>query len=434
MAVYDRWHKSHPRKGDQPCRCGTAKRPLYPTTEHGVGRRWQVRYRDEAGRQQKRNFDKKLGEDPETCAEAFDAKVRNELNTGTYIDPDAGKVLLEAYAKQWRSSLTVGPSSFENIDKRLAHIYDVPAGPRSRRPEGASSIGRRSIRELAKRPSLIQQWVKGLERKGLSPGYISTIADALSSIFIAAMEDGLIQRNPLKASSVSLPPVPKKRVQPWTAEQVAAARESLGGDGLMVDVAAGAGLRQGEVFGLSPDDVDWLGKDRQIRVRRQVKMIGKTLVFAPPKGDKERNVPLSSELGLRMSAHLEAHPAREVELPWKVPDGPPVTAKLFFVRADGRPHHRQTFGYRWHRARAAAGVPDTRENGFHVLRHTFASACLAAGVDVRALAEALGHDDPGFTLRTYTHLMPGAAERTRKAVDAFFKIGGPSALDVPSGQ
>jgi len=36
----------------------------------------------------------------------------------------------------------------------------------------------------------------------------------------------------------------------------------------------------------------------------------------------------------------------------------------------------------------------------------------------RALSEYLGHHDPGFTLRTYAHLMPGAADRMRQAIDA----------------
>ncbi|MEU7912285.1 hypothetical protein [Microbispora bryophytorum] len=57
-----------------------------------------------------------------------------------------------------------------------------------------------------------------------------------------------------------------------------------------------------------------------------------------------------------------------------------------------------------------------------------------AGVDIRTVAEYLGHADPGFTLRMYTHLMPKAADRARRAVDAFFtqEPTGPSAPVVPS--
>jgi hypothetical protein len=47
----------------------------------------------------------------------------------------------------------------------------------------------------------------------------------------------------------------------------------------------------------------------------------------------------------------------------------------------------------------------------------WASVLLDAGESVRALAEYLGHADPGFTLRVATHLMPAFEERTRRAVD-----------------
>jgi hypothetical protein len=41
-------------------------------------------------------------------------------------------------------------------------------------------------------------------------------------------------------------------------------------------------------------------------------------------------------------------------------------------------------------------------------------------VDIRAPSEYLGHHDPGFTLRTYVHLVPSAHDRMRQAIDATF--------------
>lgn len=64
------------------------------------------------------------------------------------------------------------------------------------------------------------------------------------------------------------------------------------------------------------------------------------------------------------------------------------------------------------------------------LRHFYASVLLDAGENVKALSTYLGHGDPGFTLRTYTHLMPSSEGRTRKAVDAVYKASG-SASDGP---
>ena len=49
------------------------------------------------------------------------------------------------------------------------------------------------------------------------------------------------------------------------------------------------------MFGLSPDDIDWLRKI--IHVRRQVKIVGGRRVFAPPKGGKDRDVPLADGAG-----------------------------------------------------------------------------------------------------------------------------------------
>src|SRR5206468_9994613 len=53
------------------------------------------------------------------------------------------------------------------------------------------------------------------------------------------------------------PKAEPRRVVPWTREQVHAVRHALpAAYAVFATIAAGLGLRQGEVFGLSPDDVD----------------------------------------------------------------------------------------------------------------------------------------------------------------------------------
>ena len=80
----------------------------------------------------------------------------------------------------------------------------------------------------------------------------------------------------------------------------------------------------------------------------------------------------------------------------------------------------------------AAGLADGRENGCHAMRHTYASTLVARGVDPRTAAEYLGHSDGGaLVLRTYSHLMPDAEDRARRAIedalaDAESAINGPS--------
>jgi integrase len=57
----------------------------------------------------------------------------------------------------------------------------------------------------------------------------------------------------------------------------------------------------------------------------------------------------------------------------------------------------------------------------HALRHYYASAQLEAGTSIRALEDCLGHADPGFTLRTYTHLTPTSDDGAREAADSAFR-------------
>ena len=52
------------------------------------------------------------------------------------------------------------------------------------------------------------------------------------------------------------------------------------------------------------------------------------------------------------------------------------------------------------------------------MRHYYASVMLADGGSIRDLSEFLGHHDPAFTLRVYSHLMPGSHERARDIIDA----------------
>jgi integrase len=130
-------------------------------------------------------------------------------------------------------------------------------------------------------------------------------------------------------------------------------------------------------------------------------------------------VPLPESAALALAAHLTAYPARPVTLPWLEPGGKPHTEKLIFTTVRGLAYARTTFNkVVWRPARAAAGLPYARENGMHALRHYYASVLLAGGVDIRALSDYLGHHDPAFTLRIYAHLMPGADDRARKAVEA----------------
>ena len=62
--------------------------------------------------------------------------------------------------------------------------------------------------------------------------------------------------------------------------------------------------------------------------------------------------------------------------------------------------------------------------------HFYASVLLSQGVSIKELAAYLGHNDPGFTLRTYTHLVPSSYERARMAIDGVFGLKSADGLET----
>ncbi|MEU9007201.1 site-specific integrase [Streptomyces sp. NPDC048551] len=273
--------------------------------------------------------------------------------------------------------------------------------------------------------------MRELEATGRAASYRHSIFANVSAVFTSAVEDRIIAENPCRARSVRAPRLDPRKVKPWTADPVMAVREALPQQYQeMVALGAGCGLRQGEIFGLAVEDVDFL--NGIVRVVRQVKLIGGTqMVFGPPKGGKERHAPLPESVAFALAAHITRHAPTETSLPWKMPDGAPASAELLFMGANAKPPHRNRFNERvWRPALRKAGVEAGRENGMHALRHFYASVLLDAGESIKALSEYLGHHDPSFTLRTYTHLMPSSETRTRAAVDRVFRAA-PEADDGP---
>ena len=191
---------------------------------------------------------------------------------------------------------------------------------------------------------------------------------------------------------------------PWSAEQVTAVRDALPEKyALVAQLGSGLGLRQGEIFGLSPDDIDL--ENAEVQVVRQVKVRGgNKLLFGLPKGRKTRRVPLPDTVLEAIQLHLTRNPPREVTLPWDRLAGPQRTVSLLLTTRERGALNRNYFNTKiWHPALIEAKVEVKRENGCHALRHFYASTLLDAGESIKALSEHLGHSDPGFTLRTYTH-------------------------------
>jgi integrase len=173
-------------------------------------------------------------------------------------------------------------------------------------------------------------------------------------------------------------------------------RRAVGGAGLCVWLMRGCGLRIEEALAACKED--FIEDGAVLRVAWQASRDGtKKLPLKHRKAGEYRDVPVPSWLW---------------EMVRDMPDGPlsPGNGRLF--------HQYGTILFRFTHAAEIAGIAD----GFtpHSLRHAFASAMLARGVQITELAHFLGHRDINVTHQVYGHLLPSAAKRAVAALDAEF--------------
>lgn len=359
--------------------------------------KWRARHRDPYGRENARHFARKVD------AQAWLDEVTASVVTGHYVDPRAGRITIRDFGQQWLDAQVFDVSTRQNVTSRLnVHVFP--------------HLGHLELRAV--KPSTIQAWIGGRVKEGCAASHVRVILTNLSSILAAAVADGMIAANPCASPAVKAPRVERRKVVPWTLGQVQTiVNEHPARYQAIAALAAGCGHRQGEVLGVAVEDVDFLR--RTVHVRQQIKLVKGHPVLSPPKGGRERDVPLPDVVSVVLAEYLRAFPPVEVTLPWRDLDGEPRKVAMVFTGDTGGPVNRNRYNLNvWKPALAAAGIEPSRSTGMHQLRHHYASLLLDGGVSIRAVAQYLGHADPGFTLRVYSHLMPDTEDRARAAIDA----------------
>ncbi|MDX3365485.1 site-specific integrase [Streptomyces sp. ME02-6987-2C] len=411
--IQDRWYRTDAD--------ATGKSHRVRTGRYGTGLRYRARYIGPDGTEKSKSFP----DGQKRLAEKWLTHIEADMSRGQYVDPAASRVTFRQYAEKWLTTQTTAMTTRESVESAIRGHAIPYLGPR---PLGSF------------RPEHIRDWLSQLERVVSASSYRRVIYNNVAAVLNAAVDDGHLPKNPCHAQSVRPPAPGTGRIVPWSAERVFAVRAALPARfRATVDLGGGCGLRQGEIFGLPVDDIRF--DSGWVQVANQVKVTKEGLVFAPPKRDKVRDVPLPDSVAHALETHIKTFSPVEITLPWLRIGGPLVTKRLLFTRLDGAGAVRRTdFNDRaWKPALVAAGVipqpqqgerhQAAREHGMHALRHFYASVLLDAGENVKALSHYLGHNDPGFTLRVYTHLMPSSDARARQAVDTLY---GRSALTPPA--
>ncbi|WP_410640917.1 tyrosine-type recombinase/integrase [Amycolatopsis sp. lyj-346] len=418
--VQDRWWRQKKDETGKPV-FNAKGHPVREKTElFGKGDRYKVRYYDPEGNERSKSFpDKQL-----TKAKTFLTKMQHDVLAGEYISAESGEEKFRDYTAQWCKGQSADAGTRQTVSNHLkTGIFPF--------------LGDKPLKVAAKTDT-IRDWLDWLERpkneggRGLMASTRAVLFDTVSAILQAAYDDKKIRANPCRAKSVKRPKPVQRKVIPWPDSRVRAVRLALPAEyTVTVPLGAGLGLRQMEIFGFSPDDID---RDEMIvNVQRQIRWIGTQPVFSPPKGGKTRVVPLGQGMLDDIDDYMATFEPVTLTLPWLEPGGRPETVRVLIGRVIKRSAYAgqpignvikgSNFAYHaWRPAFARAGLDYVeRRDGMHAMRHFFASTMLANGVSIKEVAEYLGHHDPGYTLRIYTHLVPSSHKRARAATNRVFK-------------
>lgn len=146
------------------------------------------------------------------------------------------------------------------------------------------------------------------------------------------------------------------------------------------------GLRIGELLALTWDDIDLKSGIMTIsKTANQIMLNGKLTICVdtPKTKTSNREIPLPSCILTMLRAARKKSKSKFV-----------ITTKSNTMV--GTRSYQKTFELMQKRL----GIP--RKN-FHALRHTFATRALEMGMDVKTVAEILGHKNPVITLSRYAH-------------------------------
>jgi integrase len=256
-------------------------------------------------------------------------------------------------------------------------------------------------------PAALNRFYAELADAGLSAKTIRNIHVILHKALADAVRWGRISRNP--ASLADPPRATRPQMSVWTVEQIRAFLEHEIGERLFAAwlLLAMTGMRRGELLGLRWSDVD-LDAGRAAVVQTLVLVDGKPEFSEPKTGRGRRQIAIDSA----SIAALRAHRARQAKE--RLAAGSIwVDSGLVFTREDGAPIHPEHLVDMFARRASLAGLPKIR---LHDLRHSYATAALAAGISPKVVSERLGHATVAMTLDTYSHVLPSIDEASAERV------------------
>ncbi len=249
-------------------------------------------------------------------------------------------------------------------------------------------IGRRDIQEF-----LTQQKKDGNMRNGerLSATSTNMMLSVLNLAFEYACDMEYIEENP--CVRVRRTKTEAKKVEAFTIEEQRAIEAEI----VRLDdkrfhgilLCLYTGLRIGELLGLTWNDIDFergvIKITKTVYREKDENGVWQFCVDTPKTKSSDRVIPLPEYIMkmLRQDKTL-------------------AQTQFVVENKKGERMSIRSYQYLFEKLTERAGV---RKLNFHALRHTFATRAIECGIDIKTVADIMGHQNASITLNRYAHCM-----------------------------
>jgi integrase len=376
------------------------------TRRHGKAWGWFFSAPDPATG--KRRFYSKNGFPSKKAAqEALSAELAR-FHKGAFVEPS--KLTVESFLlEQWLPAIEgrLRRSTRANYETNLK-VHILPA-------LGALKLQRLTAPRIA---AFYSDLLTSGRRdgKGLAPKTVRNIHALLHRALKDATRWGYVPHN--RADDVDVPHGTSPEQQVWTPEQLRAFLDHVRDDRLYALwlLVATTSMRRAELAGLRWSDIDFARSRLTPRAPRVVvnyrvhesdtkTASGRRSIALDPATLAALGMHRRRQAGERAVAELVD--VNDLVFTW--PDGRPLHPDL--ITEWFRRHARRVV---WEQvSRQKVGLPAIR---LHDVRHSYATAALAAGIPAKIVSERLGHANVQITLDTYSHVIPGLDEQAAATV------------------
>lgn len=280
----------------------------------------------------------------------------------------------------------------------------------------------------------IQKLYMDMKKQGLSLGTIQIVNSILNNLFIQAITNDILTKNP--CLGVMLPKEMKKEPRVMTRAEQRVFIETIKDNFYepLCLLALATGLRIGELTALNWDDIDFakhiINVERTLLYQKDYQTGENAFRYQTPKSDtSKRKIPMIKEVERILLKHKEKQqqfilsrgkawrPLLNMEdLVFTTRNGTPVQ-EVYLVKTLRNVTEKMN-EYEMKKKKYANTCPVIYEKITpHTLRHTFATRAFENGLAPKMVQEILGHANINITMDLYTHVTIETKKKEMKKLE-----------------